>query len=208
MGKVANDPVDFAACLFDHLGARLRREVDALGDDERNVGDPDETQDLLEIGRLKVTVILLAVAVVAAARDHDDRAFARIEKSDRSIGRIPKRAAGLADTIEPGLQLRRDGVIVHRRTDDDHVGRLQLGDQRVGERPLAELQLGEVLVLLVPDDINGLGAGMRRRMERDVAPCDRCIRVVFEETRHGPRGEFARDGSSHQRAGVRCGVCS
>ncbi len=68
-----------------------------------------------------------ARAEVAAARKEDSGFFARqlpdiIDDSD----------ADPDDMIDVSLQHRRDGEIVHRRADDDAVGRLQFSDQLVG----------------------------------------------------------------------------
>jgi hypothetical protein len=43
-------------------------------------------------------------------------------------------AAGLRDAVDPGLQLRRDREVVHRRADDDDVGGEELADQLLGDR--------------------------------------------------------------------------
>jgi hypothetical protein len=47
--ELVNDPCDLPVSLFDNLRARLWRGIDALGEDESEVGDADEGQNFLEI---------------------------------------------------------------------------------------------------------------------------------------------------------------
>ena len=95
-----------------------------FGAHEGEVGDADEPKDNLQIrlGMLKRRVL----RIHPAARDGDDHALA-MHQAFRTGRAVPEGLAGDDHAIDPGLQLRRDAEVVHRRANDDDIGRQEIG---------------------------------------------------------------------------------
>ncbi|GCC46285.1 hypothetical protein chiPu_0030467, partial [Chiloscyllium punctatum] len=114
--------------------AMLGADLDAVGGDELHIPDADETEhstqiglEVLERGHRRVG------AVIAAARDRDDDALVAGQPLD--AGRAV--FEGLAcdeDAVDPGLELRGDREVVHRRTDHHDVGGEELVEHRLAGR--------------------------------------------------------------------------
>ncbi len=129
-------------------------------------------------------------AVEARPRLDHERTLA-FHQPLRTLRRVAERDAGTQDVIEPGLERRRDTEIVHRRTDHDDVGGVDLADQSIGK--CKRVALG-VRRCRAADGANRLGRQMRQRLGANVANVDlgRGISILQAIGEHP--GELERDG--------------
>ena len=106
------------------MRALFGTELQPLGDDEFQLGHTDEAEhgaqigfQMLERGRRR------AGSIEAAARDrHDDALVPR--QTHGAAGAIAEGLTGHEDPVDPGLELARQGEVVHGCT-DHHDVRLQ-----------------------------------------------------------------------------------
>mmetsp|Transcript_5844 Transcript_5844/g.22885 ORF Transcript_5844/g.22885 Transcript_5844/m.22885 type:complete len:339 (+) Transcript_5844:3134-4150(+) len=105
-------------------------EGHTLGVDELDIAHAEEGQHGAQIGRHLVAGL---VAVDAAAAGDDVDLLAG-EQADRALLGVLEGDAGAGHRVDPVLELGRDVEVVHRHADDDRVGGLEFGDQRVIQR--------------------------------------------------------------------------
>src|SRR5581483_10623261 len=146
---------------------RLFAERETFCEHELDVGDAEEREELANIGRFMVA----GAGVHAAARRDHIRLLVR-QQADRPLLRVLEGDAGAGDVIEVGLQRRRDVEVVHRRSEDDDVGALELFDERVGLRDDLPLRV-RALFGLGEERREALGSQVRQWLAREVAIEDR-----------------------------------
>ena len=101
--------------------------------DEGDVLQADEAQHAPEVGLVKIHALAGTTAVdAAAARHHEDPLV--LEQADGPLGPVAEGAARPDDMVDPGLEGRGDGKIVHRHGEENDVGRLDFLDETIGKR--------------------------------------------------------------------------
>src|SRR4029077_7064026 len=104
---------DRLARLGEACGGRIRTDGKALDMDERHVAQAKESQHATQIWLLEVEGLCWALAVDPAPRRHDEDLLA-LEQADGALLCVAECATRPGDVVDPGLQGRGYGEIVHR----------------------------------------------------------------------------------------------
>ena len=96
--------------------------------DKGHVGNADETEDGAQIGFLKVKG---RPGNEAAAGGHDNCLLAFQQGFDALFGNF-KGHVRADNLIDPSLERRTHGEVMHRGADDEHVGSDELSRQFIG----------------------------------------------------------------------------
>src|SRR5258708_20791992 len=128
-----------ASCYFTNLqrcdrvasgsqssAGRVRAHIQAFGEDEAEVGHAQETEERLQIRRLR---IVRRTAVLAAACGYNNHLLARYQ-AFRAVRTVLERDARTCDPAEVRLELRRNAEVAHRCSDHDHSSRLHFSRNR------------------------------------------------------------------------------
>jgi len=173
----------------------------AAGVDEGDVGDSDEAEDGAQVGLDEVERGHDGGRIVDATGGDDEGDLLTLEQAFGGAAGVGEGLAGAGDEVDPELEDRGDGKIVHGDAEDVFVGGFELGDEGVGD--------GEELALLgsagvfggvscsYPRGGNGLEAGGGK-----IAGDDLAIRVGLFPVSDELAGKVARDGGVTQRAGI------
>src|SRR5271156_833834 len=119
----------------------------AAGVDEGDVGDSEEAEDGAQIRFNEVKRGHDSGRIVDAAGSHEESDFLSLEQAFGGSAGVGKGLAGAGDLVDPELEDRGYGEVVHGNAEDVLVGGLELGDECVGD--------GEELALLVGAGIFG-----------------------------------------------------
>jgi hypothetical protein len=98
-------------------------------------------------------------------------------------------APDLGHAVDPGLELGRDGEVVERRTDHDHVGLKELAHQLFGQRILAALRIRGGF--LTGAKAQGVGAQVGHHIGGQVQVLDLRARMGRHPGGHGAGGQIA-----------------
>src|SRR5260221_13938500 len=105
----------------------LGSDLDSIGGNEFRIGYADEAEYPAQIGfQMFADGGRRAGAVETAARDRDDDAFIAGQSLD-ALRAIFERLARPQNAVDPGLELARNGKIIHGRAEHDDVGGQKLG---------------------------------------------------------------------------------
>ena len=109
-------------CAGQRLLAMLRSDLDAIGGNEFGVLHADEAEHPAQIGfEVFADRRRRTGAIKSAARDRDDDALVAGEAFDARRA-VLEGLARHQDAVDPGLELARNGKIVHRRAQHHDVG--------------------------------------------------------------------------------------
>src|SRR5258705_1763954 len=99
-----------------------------LGVNKRHIRKSDEPQNVAQVRLLKIESLSgRALFVVTPARsNHDNPLFC--EKALRAVWSVTNGCPEPHNLINPRLERRRNGEVVHRRADDDRVRRREFFD--------------------------------------------------------------------------------
>src|SRR5258706_5432210 len=102
----------------------------AFGANDSDIRQPNETEHAFEIALLVFEKGSLASLLIGAASCRGDEHLLSLRQKAlrHSALAVPKGLSGNHDTVNPCLQLRRDGEVVHRCPDDNDIGSEQLVD--------------------------------------------------------------------------------
>src|SRR6266849_634662 len=115
--------------------------------DERDIRQPDETEDVAQIRFLVVVLLGRSAGAESAATRSEDHYLLSLQNSFCTSGAVKDRAADTDDLIDPGLQGSGNRQVVHGGADHNRVSSQQLFDQRLGNGeslPLRGSQAGWV----------------------------------------------------------------
>src|SRR5436190_5968055 len=161
----------------------------ALGVDERHIGDADETEDGSQVRLLEVHGFRGSMAVDAAAGgEYVGRLVG--QQADGTVLAVPKGHAGSRYMVDPGLERGTDGQVVHRRPDHEHVGGQQLPDQFIRQPRVPRLRLG-ALARRCERGAERLLGEVRRRIAGQVALDDAIGRMRPSPRRDETAGEMS-----------------
>lgn len=114
---------DLRVSVAHGLGAYLITVSQAVGTNELDVGDPDEAEQHLQVVFVGNAGCLTDMQAAGGGDDHDF--FATAQAFRAGFG-VTEGLTGNGNAIDPGLELGRDGEVVHRRGDDDGIGSQEL----------------------------------------------------------------------------------
>ena len=107
----------FGRGLGHGFGSFFFAAIDALGMDERDIGDADEAENLAQVRFLKIVIGPSDEA--AAGSNHE--CFFTVEHGDDALLGDFKGHVGADDLINPGLERGGDRKVMHRRGDEQGV---------------------------------------------------------------------------------------